>query len=191
MRFHGTVLLVLCRTVGDNEHVGCKCMRGTHGIPWDSPTYDNGTGWTHRMQVYGRYPWDSMGQDKHVECKYMGGTHGIPWDSPACLMQESRMGQRHWRVEKREQYPTRDFIGQSYLLPVVQWESYIGQGILTVNLDMACIWLYSSRVSRVHTVYRVHFESTDRIHGVEIQSRSCKVYTQGARTCTYPIQGYI
>ena len=39
---------------------------------------------------------------------------------------------------------------------------------------------YRLYASRVHTVYRVHIESTDRVHGVEIQPRSCKVYTQGS-----------
>ena len=42
---------------------------------------------------------------------------------------------RRW---KKGVVPTKDYIGQSYMyLPVVQWESYMGQGILMANLDMA------------------------------------------------------
>ena len=65
MGFHGTVLLVLNRTVGQDGHKGCKCIGGTHGIPWESPTCptkESGTGRTCRMQVYGEYPMDSTGR---------------------------------------------------------------------------------------------------------------------------------
>ena len=50
--------------------------------------------------------------------------------------------------------------------------------------------LYSymhSRVSRVHTVYRVHFKSADRVHGLEIQYRSSQgpvKYTLGIHVHT-------
>ena len=72
MGFHGTVPLVLPRTAGQDGHVGCKRMGGSHGIPRDSPTTptkDSVKGQTCRIQVYGMYPWDSLG---HSHLSYIG-----------------------------------------------------------------------------------------------------------------------